>query len=120
MLKGYTVNKQRLRNLNQAVRLIADNAVRRDLSGDEAKALLAIVGNYRQALRLLDDYDHQRVSKPEASGKVLYPLKYEEALKIVERLRGEFAESTVFGVENDKGLASALGAIMQTAGGSEV
>jgi len=38
----------------------------------------------------------------------------------VERLRGEFAESKVFGVEKDKGLASALGAIMQTAGGREV
>jgi prophage maintenance system killer protein/DNA-binding MarR family transcriptional regulator len=120
ILKGYTVNEQRLRNLNQAVKLIADTAGRRDLSGDEAKALLAIVGDYRRALGLLDDYDHQRVSKPAASGKVRHPLGYDEALRIVERLRGEFAESAVFGVEKDKGLASALGAIMQTAGGSEV
>jgi len=120
ILEGYTVNEQRLRHLNQAVKLIADTAVRRDLSGDEAKALLAIVGDYRRALGLLDDYDHQRVSTPDASGKVLYPLEYKEALRIVERLRSEFAESAVFGVEKDKGLASALGAIMQTAGGAEV
>jgi prophage maintenance system killer protein len=120
LLQGYTVNESRLRDLNRAVKLIADTAGRRDLSGDEARALLAVVGDYRRALGLLDDYDHQRVPEPEATGKVVHPLAYEEALRIVERLRGEFAESTVFGVEKDKGLASALGAIMQTVEGREV
>lgn len=120
ILQGYTVNESRLRDLNRAVKLIADTAKRRDLSGDEARALLAVVGDYRRALSLLDDYDHQRVSKPEAPGQVIHPLEYEEALRIVDQLRDEFAESTVFGVEKDKGLASALGAIMQTAGGQDV
>ncbi|MDA8126045.1 MAG: RhuM family protein [Deltaproteobacteria bacterium] len=52
LLQGYTVNERRLRDLNQAVRLIAGVADRRDLSGDEAKALLAVVGEYRFALDL--------------------------------------------------------------------
>ena len=43
VLKGYTVNERRLRELNQAVRLIADVAQRRSLSGDEATALLRVV-----------------------------------------------------------------------------
>jgi len=120
ILKGYTVNASRLRDLNQAVKLIADTAERRDLSGDEARALLAVVGDYNRALDLLDDYDRQRVTKPETSGEVVHPLEYEEALRIVERLRDQFAESAVFGVEKDKGLASALGAVMQTVGGREV
>ena len=120
ILQGYTVNETRLRDLNRAVKLIADTAGRRDLSGDEARALIAMVGDYRRALTLLDDYDHQRVSKPDASGEVVHPLEYEEALRIVDRLRNEFAESPIFGVEKDKGLAAALGAIMQTAGGYEV
>ena len=120
IIKGYTVNESRLRDLNRAVKLIADTAKRRDLSGDEAKALLAVVGEYGRALGMLDDYDHQRVPKPEASGAVIHTLEYEEALRIVDRLRDEFTESTVFGVEKDKGLASALGAIMQTAGGQDV
>jgi len=47
LLKGYTANERRLRDLNQAVRLIAGVADRRDLSGDEAKALLQVVGEYR-------------------------------------------------------------------------
>jgi len=120
VVRGYTVNQSRLNALNQAVRLIADTATRRDLSGDEAKALLSVVGDYNRALDLLDDYDHQRVSKPKAGGTVVQPLEYEEAVRIVERLRGEFAESTIFGIEKDRGLESALGAVMQTAGGEEV
>lgn len=120
ILQGYTVNQARLRDLNQAVRLIADTARRRDLSGDEAKDLLAVVGDYSRALDLLHDYDHQQVSRPESTGGVVHPLEYEEAMRIVDRLRSEFSESDVFGVEKDKGLASALGAVMQTAGGHEV
>jgi hypothetical protein len=61
VLKGYTVNERRLADLNQAVRLIAGVVDRRDLTGDEAKALLAVVGQYSFALDLLDDYDHQRL-----------------------------------------------------------
>ena len=120
IVQGYTVNQSRLGELHQAVKLIADTAERRDLSGDEAKALLAVVGDYSDALGLLDDYDHQRVTKPAGRGKVTRPLEYAEALDIVDQLRGEFAESDVFGVEKDKGLDAALGAIMQTAFGKEV
>ena len=120
IVQGYTVNQSRLRDLNQAVKLIADTARRRDLSGDEAKALLTVVGDYNRAMELLDDYDHQRVGKPPAHGAVTHPLEYDEALRIVEQLRSRFDESAVFGVEKDKGLDSALGAVMQTAGGRDV
>lgn len=120
LVKGYTVNANRLRDLNQAVRLIADTARRRDLSGDEAKALLAVVGDYNQALGLLDDYDHQRVAKPELAGAVRHVLGYEEALRIVEQLRSRFGASDVFGVEKDNSLDGALGAIMQTFGGEDL
>ena len=120
LIKGYSVNKNRLQNLNQAVRLIACVVERRDLSGDEAKALLRVVGEYSHALELLDDYDHQRVGMPAASGKVIHMLSYEEAVRIVNQLRNRFAESAIFGVEKDKGLASALGAVMQTFDGRDV
>jgi prophage maintenance system killer protein len=120
LVRGYTVNHSRLRELNQAVRLIADTARRRDLSGDEAKALLMVVGEYHQALGLLDDYDHQRVLKPTAASPVTHALGYDEAMRIVDRLRSRFAASDLFGVEKDKGLDSALGAVMQTFGGKEL
>lgn len=119
ILKGYSVNRNRLRELQQTVRLIADTVTRHDLSGDEAGALLQVVEKYSRALDLLDDYDHQRLKAPETTVKVIHVLGYEEALRIVEQLRERFGGSTVFGVEKDKGLASALGAIMQTAGGRD-
>lgn len=120
LAKGYTVNHARLRDLNQAVRLVADTARRRELSGDEAQALLAVVGEYNRALELLDDYDHQRVAKPKASATASYVLRHDEALRIVNRLRGRFGASDIFGVEKDQGLASALGAVMQTFGGDDL
>ena len=120
LVKGYTANAARLRDLNQAVRLVADTARRRELSGDEAQALLAVVGEYNRALELLDDYDHQRVAKPQASAKATYLLRHDEALGIVERLRGRFGGAVLFGVEKDKGLASALGAVAQTFGGEDL
>jgi len=118
--KGFSVNRTRLRDLNLGVRLIAATATRRDLSGDEARALLQVVGEYSQALDLLDDYDHQRISKPHVGGSVLHALGYEEALRIVDQLRSRFGESSLFGVEKDKGLESALGAVVQTFDGQDV
>ena len=120
LVKGYSANANRLRDLNRAVRLIADTARRGDLSGDEAKALLAVVGDYNQALGLLDDYDHQRVAKPKSAGAVTHALGYEEALRIVQQLRSRFGASDIFGVEKDSSLAGALGAIMQTFGGEDL
>lgn len=67
LVQGYTVHERRLKELNQAVRLIADVAQRRTLSGDEATALLNVVGDYAYALEVLDDYDHQRVRMGEVS-----------------------------------------------------
>ena len=46
LVRGYTVHERRLKELNQAVRLIADVAQRRTLSGDEATALLKVVADY--------------------------------------------------------------------------
>jgi len=120
LLQGYTVNERRLRDLNQAVRLIAAAADRRDLSGDEAKALLQVVGEYRFALDLLDDYDYQRVGLPPAGEKAVYSLSYPEALRIVEQLRERFGGSTLFGRQKDEGLQASLGAVMQTFGGKDL
>jgi prophage maintenance system killer protein len=120
LLKGYTINERRLSDLNQAVRLIAGVAERQDLSGDEAKALLRVVGEYRFALDLLDDYDYQRVGAPPEGEKTAYSLSYPEALRIVEQLRERFGGSTLFGRQKDEGLQSALGAVMQTFGGRDL
>ena len=120
LVKGYTLNERRLQDLNQAIRLIADVTNRRELSGDEATALLRVVGQYSAALDLLDDYDYQRVTTPSAGATVTHALNYDEAMRIVEHLRSRFGSSELFGREKDNSLQSALGAVIQTWGGADL
>jgi prophage maintenance system killer protein/transcriptional regulator with XRE-family HTH domain len=120
ILKGFTVNERRLKELNQAVRLIADVAERRPLTGDEATGLLRVVGDYSRALDLLDDYDHQRVAIADTTRGDVVPVTYDEALRAVDRLRLKFGGSALFGREKDASLQSALGAVMQAFGGKDV
>ena len=120
LLKGYTVNARRLKELNRTVRLIAEVAERRDLSGDEAKAILRVVSDYSYALDLLDDYDHQRVSLRRVSRGRVKPVGYEEALRLVESLRMKFGGSDLFGREKDGGFQSALAAVFQTFGRKDI
>ena len=120
LLKGYSVNEKRLKELNQAIRLIVDVANRRELTGDEARALLCVVKDYSFALDLLDDYDHQRVSLHDTTPGPVNALTYGEARRVVDRLRGKFETSGLFGQEKDDSLKGALGAVMQTFDGKEV
>ena len=120
LLKGYTVNERRLQELNQTIRLVADVANRRQLTGDEATALLRVVGEYSFALDLLDDYDYQRVVAPATSTTAIHALKYNEAVRIVQHLRSRFGGSELFGREKDSSLQSALGAVMQTWDGTDL
>jgi prophage maintenance system killer protein len=120
LLKGYTVNERRLQELNQAIRLVADVANRRELTGDEATALLRVVGEYSFALDLLDDYDYQRVTPPAAGTTAIHALEYNEAVRIVQHLRRRFDGSELFGREKDSSLQSALGAVMQTWDGTDL
>ena len=61
IVKGYSVNAKRLKELQQSLQVASAISKRRKLSGDEASILLQTVSDYAVALGLLDDYDHQRV-----------------------------------------------------------
>jgi len=78
------------------------------------------VGEYSFALDLLDDYDYQRVAAPETGATVTHALSYDEAVRIVEHLRGRFGGSELFGRQKDNSIQSALGAVMQTWGGADL
>ena len=86
LLKGYSLNERRLRELNRTIRLIADVAGRRELSGDEAKALLSVVTDYSFALDLLDDYDHQRVAVPCRGYPVMISEPYLTSCNVVSKI----------------------------------
>ncbi|MFZ0107856.1 MAG: virulence protein RhuM/Fic/DOC family protein [Thiobacillus sp.] len=120
LVQGYTVHAQRLKELNQAVRLVADVAHRRTLSGDEATSLLEVVADYAYALEVLDDYDHQRVRLGEVSPGLVAALDLDEARQVIVRMGERFGASPLFGREKDDGLEGSLSAVMQTFDGQEV
>lgn len=120
LVQGYTVHERRLKELNQAVRLIADVAHRRPLSGDEAAALLNVVADYAYALEVLDDYDHQRVRLGAVSPGLVAALDLLEARQVIARMGEKFGASDLFGREKDDGLEGSLSAVMQTFDGQEV
>ena len=120
LVQGYTVHERRLKELNQAVRLIADVTQRRTLSGDEATALLNVVADYAYALEVLDDYDHQRVRLGEVSPGLVAALDLDEARQVIVRMGERFGATGLFGREKDDGLEGSLAAVVQTFGGQEV
>ena len=120
LVAGYTMNKNRLKQLGQVVKLAADISKRKVLSGDEASILLQTVSEYAGALDLLDDYDHQRVAIGKVSRRKAKPVTYDETLKLIDAMRIKFGDSAVFGKEKDESLHSSLNAIMQSFDGKDV
>ncbi len=120
LVQGYTVHERRLKELNQAVRVIADVAQRRQLSGNEATALLNVVGDYAYALEVLDDYDHQRVRLGEVSPGPVAALGLDESRQVIARMGERFGASGLFGREKDDSLEASLAAVMQSFGGQEL
>jgi prophage maintenance system killer protein len=120
LVRGITVNERRLKELQQAVHLITEIAERRDLSGDEAKALLRVVEDYTLALNLLDDYDHQKVVIADTTERKVHAVTYDEAARTINHLRKQFGASELFGREKDESLRGSLDNVFQTFEGKDL
>lgn len=113
ILKGYAANESRLIELKQTLKII-----RRNEDSLEKQQILSVIDSYTQALDLLDDYDHQCISKPLGNNSV-YVLSYEECRTLIDSMRfGN--ESSIFGNEKDDSFKGSLGAIYQTFDGKDV
>ena len=117
LIQGYSVNEKRINYLNKTIE-IQNKILASSLNIDEA-SLVNVVNEYTKALDLLDDYDHQCVSKPNGR-KTVYKLEYDECRKIIDSMK--FGDtSQVFGVEKEQGkLNGILAAIYQDVFGQEV
>ena len=113
LLKGYAVNKRRLDYLEKTVKLI-DIAGRIDteLKGTEAKEIIKVINNYKDALNLLDDYDHKRITKPQGINDDK-KITYEDCMDIVSKLKFN-SDSNIFALERNEGLKEIIGAIYQS------
>jgi prophage maintenance system killer protein len=120
LVKGYSLNEKRLKELRQSLRLVGQVLDRYDVSSDQARALLRVVTDYAAALDLLDDYDHQRISVTGLKPEKGRGIGYDEAMSVVKELRRTFGGSDLFGREKDRSLEGTLRAVMQTFDGGDV
>ena len=113
LLKGYAINQRRLEYLEKTIKLI-DIAGRIDtnLKGSEAQEIIKVINNYKDALNLLDDYDHKRISKPRGTINNS-KINYEDCMNIVNKLKFN-NDSDLFALERDKGLKAIIGNIYQS------
>lgn len=113
LLKGYVVNQKRLEYLEKTIKLI-DIAGRIDteLKGTEAREIIKVINNYSNALNLLDEYDHKRITKPTGT-KNNKKITYEDCIDIIEKLK-ENSNSNLFAIEKNQGLKSIISDIYQS------
>ena len=119
LLKGYSVNEERLKFLEKKIQLIdIASRIEQDISSDEAKDIIKVINKYSSALGLLDNYDHRTVIKPKGTinGDM---ITYENCKSIIEMLKTSF-DSDIFALERDKGLQSIINDIYQSFGGEDV
>ncbi len=119
LLKGYVVNQKRLEYLEKTIKLI-DIAGRIDteLKGTEAQEIIKVINNYSNALNLLDDYDHKRITKPSGT-KDNKKITYEDCISIVNKLKFN-SDSDLFALERDEGLKAIIGTIYQSFDGKDL
>lgn len=119
MIKGYAINQKRLEYLEKTIKLI-DIAGRIDtkLEGSEAQDIIKVINNYSNALNLLDDYDHKRISKPNGTTNN-DKVTYEDCMNIVSKLKFN-SDSDLFALERDKGLEAIIGTIYQSFDGKDL
>ena len=113
LMRGYIVHENRMRQLGQVIKL-----VRRAVDRLDARQVLDVIEHYNNGLSLLDDYDHQCLSRP-AGTTGTYVLRYEECRKVIESMRFS-AESDLFGREKDDSFRGSVGNIYQSFGGVEL
>ena len=128
LLRGYTVNEKRLlaqnarlQELQKTVELMGRLLESHDLQQDQATGLLKVITDYALALRLLDQYDHQRLALQGTTSTPAYILTYEMAIEGIAKLgRHDGAGGSLFGREKDASFRSSMATIYQTFGGKDV
>ncbi|MEH6763816.1 MAG: RhuM family protein [Aequorivita antarctica] len=96
LIKGYTLNEKRLKQLQQTIQLVYRTS-KQISNKDEAQGLMEVLSDYSRALDILDDFDHQKLLKTVTHKPVIFSIDYNEAKKAIEQLRIKFGGSSLFG-----------------------
>ncbi len=129
LIKGYVINEKRitrekLKELENAIKFIKSNINTPYLTAQEAKGMLEIIEEYALVWKWIEQYDTGKI-QVEKTRKERKPISYEEARAAIDQLKtylmARDEASEIFGQERDRGLfESALNTIFQTFGGQEL
>ena len=117
ILEGYAINNKRFEALQKTVEI--QSKMLSSVLEIDGNEVLQAVNQYTNALTLLDEYDHQSLSKPKGS-EPIYRITYEECRKMVDSMEDTF-KSDVFGVEKETGkVEGIIAAVYQSVFGGDV
>ncbi|HEX5153574.1 MAG TPA: RhuM family protein [Parafilimonas sp.] len=118
LIRGYSINQQRLAQLQQTIQLIHKTGSTTELNEGEAKGLLDIINNYTQSFILLNQFDSHKLQEEKLSENITYGIEYHDAVDAVDELRKQLIKkreaSALFGNQKDQGFAGMLKSIVQT------
>jgi len=127
LIKGYSLNEKilsqqnkQLKELQESVKILGNVLNYKELSNNESVGLLKIISDYAYALDILDQYDYQSLQIAATSGKEIYQLSYEEAIKQIQLTKKVYGNSELFGHEKDESFKSSISTIYQTFGGVDL
>ncbi len=104
MITGYAINKKRMNYLEKTIE-IQTKMLSSTLDVDILD-LRDVIDNYTSALTLLDEYDHQVITKPKGN-KSIHILNYNECIKIINTMKYKH-DSKVFGLEKVNGVLEGI------------
>lgn len=122
LLKGYTFNKQRLREkglneFEEAVALIKKTLQSRELTGSEAKGLLEVITNYASTWVLLQKFDQSELPETKTK-KSTGKFGYDFCRGAIDQLKDELVKkreaTNLFGNERDDQFKGIIGNLYQT------
>ena len=127
LLDGFVLNEkkliqqnEKLKDLQESIKILGDVLKYKTLSSDESTGLLKIVSDYAYALDILDQYDYQNLKVSSTSESNVFRLTYEDAIAQIDIARKYYGNSSLFGNEKDDSFKSSIATIYQTFNGIDL
>ena len=120
LIKGYSINEDRLKQLKQSFRLLQKTVNVEDISTKQVKEVVEVLSEFALSLDILDGYDHQNLKIKKTTEYYNYQINYKESIHAINQLRSKYGGSKLFGNEKDESFKSSISTINQTFEGKDL
>lgn len=118
LMRGYSLNQQRLDELQQRISVIQKRFLESDSESFQAKGTIDLVSDYAKSFTLLSQFDNLTFREPNLKYDIHYEINESEALleiaKLKVRLIEEGEASELFGNQKDRSFGGVLGSVLQS------